>query len=108
MQGWIYLIIAILFEVAGTTAMKMSDGYTKVVPSVLMFVFYILSLVALTYALKKFDLSVAYAIWAGVGTVLISIIGIFFFKESVSALKVVSILFIVMGVVGLHLSNKTL
>ena len=108
MQGWLYLIIAILFEVAGTTAMKMSDGYTKVVPSVLMFVFYILSLVALTYALKKFDLSVAYAIWAGVGTVLISIIGIFFFKESVSALKVVSILFIVMGVVGLHLSNKTL
>ena len=108
MQGWLYLIIAILFEVAGTTAMKMSDGYTKVVPSVLMFVFYILSLVALTYALKKFDLSVAYAIWAGVGTVLISIVGIFFFKESVSALKVVSILFIVMGVVGLHLSNKTL
>ncbi len=108
MQGWLYLIIAILFEVAGTTAMKMSDGYTKVVPSVLMFVFYILSLVEQTYALKKFDLSVAYAIWAGVGTVLISIVGIFFFKESVSALKVVSILFIVMGVVGLHLSNKTL
>ncbi len=106
MQQWLYLIFAIVFEVAGTTAMKFSDGFTKTVPSVVMFVFYILSLVALTYALKKIDMSMAYAVWAGVGTALITLVGIVFFKEPSSMLKIVSIMFIIVGVVGLHLSGK--
>jgi len=107
MQQWLYLIVAIVFEVAGTTFMKFSEGFTKTIPSVMMFVFYILSLVALTYALKKIDMSMAYAIWAGVGTALITLIGIVFFKEPSSMLKIVSIVFIIAGVVGLHLSGKT-
>ena len=100
------MIGAIVLEVAGTTAMKMSDGFTKTVPSVLMFVFYILSLVALTYALKKFDMSMAYAIWAGFGTALITVVGIYFFKEPVSVVKIGSIALIIVGVVGLHLSGE--
>ena len=107
MQYWLYLIVAIVFEVAGTTAMKFSDGFTKTVPSVVMFVFYILSLVALTYALKRIDMSIAYAVWAGVGTALITIVGIVFFKEPAGLFKIVSILFIIAGVVGLHLSSKS-
>ena len=107
MQQWLYLIVAIVFEVAGTTAMKFSDGFSKTVPSVVMFVFYILSLVALTYALKKIDMSMAYAVWAGVGTALITAVGIVFFKEPSSMLKIVSIVLIIAGVVGLHLSGKT-
>jgi len=107
MQQWLYLIVAIVFEVAGTTAMKFSQGFTKTIPSVMMFVFYILSLVALTYALKKIDMSMAYAVWAGVGTALITLIGIVFFKEPSSVLKIGSIMFIIVGVVGLHLSSKT-
>ena len=106
MQQWLYLIVAIVFEVAGTTAMKFSQGFTKTIPSVMMFVFYILSLVALTYALKKIDMSMAYAVWAGVGTALITLVGIVFFKEPSSMLKIVSIMFIIVGVVGLHLSGK--
>jgi len=106
MQYWIYLVIAIVFEVAGTTAMKFSEGFTKTVPSVLMFVFYILSLVALTYALKKIDMSMAYAVWAGVGTALITIVGIFLFKEPVGMVKILSIVLIIIGVVGLHLSSE--
>jgi len=51
-MGWVYLILAISFEVAGTTFMKLSEGFTKSVPSIAMFVFYILSLTALTFALK--------------------------------------------------------
>ena len=104
--SWIYLIVAIALEVAGTTAMKMSEGFTKTVPSIAMFVFYILSLVALTYALKKFDMSMAYAVWAGVGTALITVVGIYFFKEPVSVVKVGSIALIIVGVVGLHLSGE--
>jgi small multidrug resistance pump len=106
MQSWLFLIGAILLEVAGTTAMKMSEGYTKIIPSILMFIFYILSLIALTYALKKFDVSMAYAIWSGVGTALITIIGVLFFKESFNTIKAISVLFIIFGVIGLHLGNQ--
>ena len=105
-QAWIWLIGAIVFEVLGTTAMKMSDGFTKTMPSVAMGVFYILSLTALTYALKKFDVSMAYAIWSGVGTALITLIGIWYFKESISVMKLASIGLIIIGVVGLHLSGE--
>ena len=106
MQSWLYLILAIIFEVTGTTFMKLSNGFMKLVPSVMMFVFYILSLVVLTYALKKFDVSVAYAIWAGVGTALITIVGFIFFKEPITLMRIGSVLFIIIGVVGLHLSSS--
>lgn len=106
MQYWMYLLVAIIFEVIGTTAMKLSEGFTKTVPSVFMFIFYILSLVALTYALKKIDMSMAYAVWAGAGTALITVVGIMFFKEPAGLFKIMSILLIIIGVVGLHLSNK--
>ena len=72
--------------------MKLSAGFTKLVPSLLLFVFYAASFIALTFALKKIDVSVAYAIWSGVGTALIVIIGIMYFREAVTALKLVAIL----------------
>ena len=106
MQQWTYLITAIFFEVLGTTAMKLSDGFTKTMPSVAMGVFYVLSLVALTYALKKFDVSMAYAIWSGVGTALITVIGIVYFKEPMGVVKLVSIGLIIVGVIGLHMATK--
>jgi len=101
---WLTLVLAIIFEVAGTTAMKLSEGFTKTLPSVAMALFYILSLVMLTLTLKKIDVSVAYAIWSGLGTALIALIGIWIFGESLSPLKVASILMIILGVVGLQLS----
>ena len=107
MSSWFYLVLAIVFEVAGTTAMKLSEGFTKTLPSVAMALFYIASLGVLTLALKRIDVSVAYAIWAGVGTSLIAIIGIVYFKEELSVLKLISIVFIIIGVVGLHLANKS-
>ena len=103
MQGWLYLTGAILFEVAGTISMKLSNGFTKLTPSVLLFVFYGISFVALTYALKKIDVSVAYAVWAGVGTALIAGIGCAYFKEPITLLKLASIGLIIIGVVGLNL-----
>lgn len=105
MKYWLILLLAILLEVAGTTSMKLSNGFTKVVPSIAMFVLYLLSLVALTYALKRFDMSMAYAIWSGVGTALITIVGFYLFKEPVSTVKILSIGLVILGVLGLHLSN---
>jgi len=104
--SWVYLIMAILFEVAGTTSMKISEGFTKTVPSIAMAVFYILSLTALTFALKKFDVSMAYAIWSGVGTALITVIGFYLFREEITVMKIVSIGLIILGVIGLHLSGE--
>ncbi|MCP4541509.1 MAG: multidrug efflux SMR transporter [Chloroflexi bacterium] len=101
---WVYLILAILAEVSGTTSMKLSEGFTKLVPSVLVFVFYGLVLGSLTLALKQIDVSVAYAVWSGLGTTLVALIGVLWFKEPISVLKVVSLVLIVLGVVGLNLS----
>ena len=102
---WFYLAMAILLEVMGTTCMKLSEGFTRIVPSVLVFVLYMVSFAFMILALKKMELGVVYAIWAGLGTALIAVIGIAWFQESVSLLKIVSILFIVLGVVGLRLSQ---
>src|SRR5262245_53458881 len=104
-MSWFYLALAIMLEVSGTVSMKLSEGFTKVKPSVATFVFYILSLGALNFALKRIDIGVAYAIWAGLGTALIASIGILWFKEPATTLKMVSLALIIIGVVGLNLSG---
>ena len=106
MNHWLFLVCAILFEVSGTTSMKLSYGFTRIIPSILMFLFYGLSFVALTFAIKKFDVSVAYAVWSGIGTALIAAIGILYFKEPLTALKVICTLMIIAGVVGLNYSGS--
>ena len=105
MQHWFFLISAILLEVAGTTAMKFSEGFTKLVPSVLMAVLFLSSLAMLTLALKKFEIGMAYAIWSGLGTALIAVLGIYLFNETASLMKFFSILLIIAGAVGLNLSG---
>lgn len=106
-MAWIYLVTAILLEVAGTVSMKTSEGFTKMLPSVFMFVFYIFSLASLTMALKTIPVSLAYALWAGIGTATIAIIGFVFFKELVTPMKVTALLLIVLGVVLLNLGDGT-
>jgi small multidrug resistance pump len=98
-------MMAILFEVGGTTCMKLSEEFTKLVPSILIFVFYGLCLTFLTLSLRKLEVSVVYAVWAGLGTVLISCIGIFWFSESLTFTKIISIFLIIVGVVGLNLNE---
>jgi small multidrug resistance pump len=100
---WIYLALGIIFEVLGTVCMKYAEGFSKLWPSVLVFVFYGLSLGLLVLVLEKYEVSIAYAIWASAGTALIAAIGIVFFNEPVSVAKVVSILLIIAGIIGLEL-----
>jgi small multidrug resistance pump len=75
------------------------------VPSILIFVFYTLSFGMLTLALKRIEVSVAYAVWSGVGTAFIATIGVLWFKEPVTAMKLISLGLIIIGVVGLNLSG---
>jgi small multidrug resistance pump len=104
-MSWFYLVVAIVLEVSGTTSMKLSQGFTKMLPSVLMFLCYGLSLSALTLALKSIDVSVAYAVWSGLGTALIAAVGVLWLKEPLNTLKVVSLLLIIIGVIGLNISG---
>ncbi len=103
---WVLLIIAIVLEVSGTVAMKLSDGFTKFIPIVAMLTFYALGLSLLAFTLKVIDISIAYAVWSGLGTVLITIIGIIWFKEPATVTKIISIVLIVVGVVGLNLDHS--
>ncbi|MGC2854584.1 DMT family transporter [Novispirillum sp. DQ9] len=102
---WLFMIGAIGFEVAGTTCMKLAEGFTRPLPSVLIFVFYAISFTLLTLALKRLDVSVVYPLWSGVGTVAIAVIGVAWFGESLSWLKVASIALIILGVVGLSIGR---
>jgi small multidrug resistance pump len=103
---WIYLAAAILFEVSGTTCMKLSEGFSRLTPTLFIFIFYGLSFTFLTLALKVFPVGFTYAVWSAAGTALISIIGIIWFNEPSNALKTVSLLLIILGVAGLHFSQE--
>ncbi len=107
MLYWIYLLIAILTEVVGTTMMKVSQGLTRLMPSVLMFVMYAISFVLMALALKKIEVGTAYAIWSGLGTALIATIGIVAFRESMSIPKLAGLVLIIAGVVLLNLKGAS-
>ena len=102
---WIFLMLAIGLEVAGTTCMKLSDGFSKLVPSILVFVFYGSCLGMLTLALDKLPVSVAYTVWGGVGTVLVVLVGLTAFDEKLSAFQIGSIALVILGVIGLNLTR---
>jgi small multidrug resistance pump len=105
MLFWIYLLIAILTEVVGTTMMKVSQGLTRLLPSVLMFVMYAISFIFMALALKKIEVSTAYAIWSGLGTAMIATIGIVAFHESINIFKLLGLVLIIGGVVLLNLKG---
>lgn len=104
-MSWFILIGAILLEVVGTTCMKLSEGFTKAIPVACMFACYILSLMLLSWTLKKIEVGIAYAVWSGVGTALIATIGIVFFREGITLLKIGGILLVIMGAVMLNLAG---
>lgn len=102
MLHWICLAGAIAFEIAGTISMKLSEGFSRTLPSVLIFVFYAGSFSLMTVAVKKIDVSVSYAIWSGVGTTAIALIGVYWFRESLTTMQIASIVLIITGVIGLR------
>lgn len=105
-MSWFILLVAIVCEVIGTTCMKLSDGFTRYIPIIFMFVFYLASLAALSLTLKKIEVGIAYAVWSGVGTALIAIIGIAFFHEGISTMKIGGILLVISGAVILNLASS--
>jgi small multidrug resistance pump len=103
-MGWVLLAGAIAFEVFGTVMLKVSDGFSKWLPSTGVVIGYIVSFVLLAFALQTIGLSTAYAIWAGVGTVGVVLAGVLIFGEHLSVMAIVGIGLIVIGVVLLNLA----
>lgn len=105
---WILLVAAIAAEVTATTALKLSEGFTRLLPSVVVAVGYVVSFVLLAQVLRHLQVSVAYAIWSGVGTAAVAVIGILALKEPLTATKIVGVLLIIGGVVTLNLAGAHL
>jgi small multidrug resistance pump len=102
---YVLLAGAIVAEVLGTTAMKASDGFSKLWPSVWTAVAYLVSFGLLAQTLKSMAVGTAYAIWSAVGTALVVAIGVVFFGESTSVVRMLGIALIIGGVVLLNLSG---
>ena len=98
---WLLLALGIFFEIVALVFMKKSEGFTKITPILLVFLFYTLALGCLILVLRKMDTSVAYAIWASAGILIMALVGVLFLNEPVSVIKVVSMLLILLGVIGL-------
>ncbi len=102
---WVLLIFAIAFEVTGQTFLKMSYGLTKFLPAFLAICFMPTSFLIYAFALKKINISMAYAMWSGLGTAAMVIIGGIVFKEHISMMRILFITLIITGIAGLHLSK---
>lgn len=103
---WFYLILAGFFEVGWAVGLKFSDGFTKIIPSIFTIITMATSLYFLSLSLKTLPLSSSYAIWTGIGTIGTVILGIIIFKEPISVVRIVCVLLIVAGIVGLKLVSS--
>ena len=106
-MSYLYLLIAIVGEAIGTTFLKESDGFTKPIPTAIMAVFYVATFYFLSLALRTMPTGVAYAIWSGVGVVLITTIAWIYQGQKLDAAAIAGMALIVSGSVVLNLFSKT-
>ncbi len=106
MNVWLSLALAILAEVIGTSALKASDGFSQLWPSVVVIAGYGTAFYFLSLTLRQMPVGIAYAVWSGVGTVLITVIGVLVFRQKIDLAGVVGIGLIVAGVLVLNLLSK--
>ncbi|MBY0499822.1 small multidrug resistance pump [Nitrosomonas ureae] len=107
MQHWIFLSIAIISEVIATSCLKASEGFTRLWPSLVVIVGYVLAFYLLSLTLKTIPVGVAYAIWSGAGLVLIALSGWFFFGQSLDIPAMVGLTLIVAGIVVINMFSQT-
>lgn len=107
MQQWIFLAVAIISEVIATSALKASDGFSRLWPSLVVVTGYVIAFYFLSLTLKAIPVGVAYAIWSGVGMALIALIAWIFFGQALDIPAIIGLLLIVAGVVVLNVFSKT-
>jgi quaternary ammonium compound-resistance protein SugE len=104
-MAWLLLCVAGLFETAWAVGLKYSDGFSRLVPSILAVSAMIASIVCLAFALKSLPVGTAYAVWTGIGAVGTAILGMYLFQEPATSLRLGSIALVVAGIVGLKLAS---
>ncbi len=104
-MAWIYLFIAGLFEVVWAIGLKYSQGFTKLIPSVVTIVGMIFSFYLLALATKTLPIGTAYAVWTGIGALGTVILGIVFFHEPLNLMRVLFLFLILIGILGLKLTS---
>jgi len=105
MNPWLLLALAIALELSGTICLKLSHGFSRLLPSIGVVFFYIGSFALMAQSLKTLEVGIVYAIWAGVGTALIAVVGVLAFGESVTAFKILGLLMIIGGTFLLRLAS---
>jgi small multidrug resistance pump len=105
-MGYIYLSISIIAEVVGTTALKAADGFTNPGPTLLAVASYGVAFFALSFVFRTVPMGIAYAIWCGIGIALISLVGVFLYKQSLDAPAILGIVLIVAGVAVINLYSR--
>mgnify|MGYP000052199579 CR=1 FL=1 len=105
---WFYLIISIVGEVIATTSLKESNGFSKLIPSIICIIGYGITFYFLSLSIKQIPIGIAYAIWAGLGIVLITTIGYFRFKQTLDLPTVIGLTLIVIGVIIVNGFSKTI
>lgn len=105
-MSWGILFLAGIFEIFWAIGLKYSDGFTKLIPTIFTIITMILSFYLLSLALKSLPIGTAYAIWVGIGTIGTVIGGIILFGESINFIRLLSILFILLGIIGLKITTN--
>ncbi|MFC2946950.1 DMT family transporter [Virgibacillus sediminis] len=105
MKSVLLLAITIISEVFGSTMLKLSEGFTNPLPSLGVILGFLNAFLFLSLTLKSMQLSTAYAAWSGVGTALISLVGVFLFHEQFNAVKLAGLLFVITGIILLSHSE---
>lgn len=106
MKGYIALGISIVSEIFGTTMLKLSDGFTNLLPSICVIIGFTIAFYCLSLCLKTIPLSLAYAIWSGLGTAFTALIGVLLWKEAFNAFSLAGLMLIIGGVILLNASNS--
>lgn len=107
MKNFLFLAIAILFETIATSTLKSSEQFTKLVPSIITIVGYFAAFYFLSLALKTIPIGIAYAIWSGIGIVLITLVGFFVFNQKLDLPAIIGLAFILIGVIIINIFSKT-
>lgn len=107
MKNFFFLGIAIIFEIIATSALKKSEQFTQLIPSIITIVGYFAAFYFLSFAIRTIPVGIAYAIWSGIGIVLITIIGAVFFKQIPDLPAIIGLALIMAGVIVINLFSKT-
>jgi len=105
---YFYLALAIAAEVAGTSLLKATEEFTKLVPTTFLVIFYLISFWLMTLALRELPLGVVYAVWSGLGICLVAIVGAFMYKEIPDLASLIGMGLIISGVVVMHLFSTSI